>query len=250
MLSPPLRLTEHECYDPRLEIKYLLPPAAVAGVRIFLQSRFRTRSFNRTVSHVHSVYLDTPSLQRIEHSLAGIPRRNKLRLRWYDSSLPEKQFYLELKEKIGLLSRKERCCLQMASKSFDQDTDFHPRDIIRIVPENLATTLTSGSSPVVLIHYKREHFQAVQFPMRLTLDYSLKCSRVHLLAPFKPIGKGVSFGCPILEVKTSPQYMDEAHQLLSPLKLRKGRYSKYLQGCRIYGPILGKMAAMVEQDGI
>ena len=35
--------------------------------------------------------------------------------------------------------------------------------------------------------------------------------------------------------------------LLRPLQLRRGRYSKYLQGCRIFGRQLGAMAAMVER---
>lgn len=248
---PHIQLAEQESSPERLEIKYTLPTSSHHLLRSFLQNRFKQRSFNKTVSHVRSIYLDTHSLQRVEQSLAGLPKRSKLRIRWYDNPLPTDFFYLELKERVGKYNKKERCkfIINRHSDSIEQQCQIDSKELAHDISDTLRYQLHKGDIPIVLIEYKRLHFEATHLPIRITLDYEINASRIRRLNPIQVLGKKIPFGVPVLEVKTSPEYEPEIAGLLSPLRLRKSRYSKYLQGCRVFGSMLGNIATMIEQDG-
>lgn len=238
-----MQLVDHVCNPPRLEIKYVLPHSKLGSMQAYLQNKFRLRAFNQPVSRVHSVYLDSHSLQRVAHCLAGLPLRNKLRLRWYDSAVPGKYIYLELKEKKGLCSSKERCCLhteESASLSA----------LLELAPQRLWYQILQGSVPVVHIQYSRMHFEHAGTPIRITLDYNLQTARPHPQHFCRNRGKMISFGSPIVEIKAPPDCTARLSKLLASLPLRKARYSKYLQACRQFGPLVGNIAGMITEDGL
>lgn len=251
LISKNVEFAQHDSSTPRLEVKYVLTPCSRQSATAFLNNRFKRISFNNDVSHVYSVYLDTPGLTRVEHCLAGLPHRRKLRLRWYDCPLPETFFYLELKQRLGKYCQKERCRFELNDNIYSSqgDSGISINSIVGNSPEIFRPQISQGDIPTVLIDYKRLHFQTLHLPVRITLDYDLKATRIRSLESLKRLGKTISFGGPIIEVKAPPELEPELAQLLSPLRLRKSRYSKYLQGCRVHAKMLGRAATFIEKDG-
>ena len=241
----------HQKFKPRVEDKYILTKPMLNAVRTYLQGKSRCRTFLHSTSLVNSLYLDNHSLSRVEHNLAGIAKREKLRIRWYDTKSPENYCYLELKQRNGKCISKERWCFHTSYLQKGAIFNIPSKEVMEIIPDALACSLKDGNIPILIVRYRREHFQLEQLPVRITLDYALKTVRVKPFSPFSPLGIERSFGCPILEIKYEPEHGEEFQKMnyLSPFNLRKSRYSKYLQACKALGPIVGKHADTIDQDG-
>ncbi len=219
----------------RKEIKFAVPRADVAKLRQVFTGSCRCVAHNEAVSTVRSVYFDDTRLSALRANLDGLGRRRKLRLRWYDSLLPRKEFFLEVKWRNNRVTGKHR--FQVNSNISLANLSYREifAELQQSLPAQHQPTLMTYCDPIVLVEYKREHFHARDGGLRLTIDYDV--------AYYDQIGKrGVStaFRQPlhdlvVVEGKTPVGRERELRDLLYPFASRAARCSKYVQGCQMLG---------------
>ena len=222
----------------RREVKFLFRSADLGKVRGLLQSELRRQVHNKTASTVQSLYFDSPDFSACHDNLDGVGERRKLRLRWYDTPLPERHFFLELKWRSNRITGKHRLQFDSSVSLSALSYSEIRRQLSRVVPDRFQRPLELYSEPVVLVSYRREHFVSFDRAIRLTLDYDLRF--------FDQLGRrGPSARFPVacddlvvLEGKTPVGGEMRLRELLEPLAVRAHRCSKYVHGCRLIGAVL------------
>ena len=215
----------------RRETKYLLPHADIGKLRSLLKGNTKRIIHNKPVSTVRSIYFDDTLLSDCQANLDGISHRKKVRLRWYDSLMPEEVLFFEIKWRNNRVTGKHRLELQsqqnLRNLSYSQIYD----GLIDILPPQHIADLLKRSDPVVIVEYHREHFISADGLLRVTLDYNLKF--------YDQTGKqSISTSFPflmhdflVMEVKGPEETLQEVKQLLHPFAPRMGPCSKYVHGC-------------------
>ena len=184
-------------------------------------------SYEQPTSRVVSLYLEDVLLSSCHDNLDGTPRRSKLRLRWYDTPLPDDVL---AKERFPL-----RSAVALASLEI--------REIVaalsRALPAPQAELLRARDEPVLITEYERHYFEALGEPLRVTVDTNLV---------FYPQTNG---GPPrrrfpvrvpelvILEGKAPVGSEHRLRELLLPLEPWVARSSKYVMGCQSLGLLPG-----------
>lgn len=240
-LDHPFHLTEATSVDPtfagRRELKYVLDPANLDLARELMESRFDRVIFNRPVSTVRSIYFDTHQLSTCYANLKGIGRRHKVRLRWYDQPLPDKDVYFEVKWRRNQVTGKFRSPLALQRPL--KEISYHQlrEGLAAALPESSLVYAQVYDQPVVLVQYQREHFSCRDLGLRMTLDYDLVFYDMNGQA--RPaLGFGVSMpSLALIEAKSVPPAPRELSRLLSPLAQRVSRCSKYVHGCAQVGRV-------------
>jgi hypothetical protein len=184
---------------------------------------FRERSVN-------NIYFDTLQRSHFWDSVFGAAERLKVRIRWYGELFgliagP----MLELKQKYGLVGRKESYPLQ--AFVLQPGTDLAVlRDVIRqtVLPDAHTEELLS-LSPVLLNRYRRKYFLSADSRFRITIDDDLQCFR---LSPRKNtfLDKCVDRRHVIVELKYDHDCGDAADRITSRFPFRMTRWSKYVNG--------------------
>lgn len=224
----------------RREVKYLLPKADVAKLRRLLDGNCRRLIHNHRISTVRSIYFDDLRLSACRANLLGLSRRQKVRLRWYDSLLPDQRAFFEIKWRTNRVTGKHRLELE-ADRPLHHWTyrQLHDGLLDALPPRHLATVL-ANSEPVVIIEYKREHFASDDGCLRVTLDYDLvyydQTGKPSLSTAFAQRLEGLV----VLEGKSPVGRESELLRLFHPLSPRAGSCSKYVHGCRLLGLAEGR----------
>ncbi|MBN1855072.1 MAG: polyphosphate polymerase domain-containing protein [Pirellulales bacterium] len=219
----------------RREIKFTLPGADLCTLRHILSSNCHRVIHNEPVSTVRSIYFDNVNFAACYANLAGIGRRQKVRLRWYDSLQPGKDFFFEIKWRNNLITGKHRLQMRALQPLADMAFKHIVNGLIKVLPPQYIGHLLVANEPVALVEYHREHFVSADGQLRMTLDYNL--------AFYDQSGKqSISTSFPqrlhhlaVIEGKTPVGREAELKALLYPLALRSGRCSKYVHGCRHLG---------------
>ena len=224
----------------RIETKFSVPGADVAKLRSVLTGSCRPVAHNESVSLVRSVYFDDPRLSACRANLDGLGRRQKLRLRWYDSLRPGTDFFFEIKWRDNRVTGKHR--LQMRSERPLAELTYRQilTELEWVLPSRYVPALLTFNDPVVLVEYRREHLHARHSPIRLTIDYDI--------AFYRQLGKrglSTAFRQPlcdavVVEAKTPLTARRELRRLLHPFSARATRSSKYVNGCRTLGLIVNE----------
>ena len=184
-------------------------------------------------SLVSSVYFDTPTFTSFHENLAGIARRFKLRLRWYDSPLPDKHTFFEVKRRLNRATAKDRYEIFSSQPLYKVGWGDIVGALLKYLPEKPRTLLRLRPEPIALVQYKRKHFRVrdPHLQIRLTLDRDIvtvnQLGAGHLVTAF-PVPLN---GRMILEVKSSPRQKRQIPQILLPLRPRVSRFSKYVVSC-------------------
>jgi hypothetical protein len=225
--------------EARRETKYAFPRGDLPTLRRHLLDGCRRIRFNRDVSEVRSIYFDDEVLSSCRANLAGLGRRRKLRLRWYDRPSPGATGFLEIKWRrnawTGKLRREIRCEPDLADWSYREIRS----GLAGIVTNEQRAVLARYPDPVVLVAYRREHFLAPDIKARLTLDYDLTFyDQRGALRPTARVGHSLP-DFVILEVKTAGDQVAGLQRLLHPFRPRPSRCSKYVYGCRELGLLPG-----------
>jgi len=175
---------------------------------------------------VNNVYLDTPHLNSFEANLAGLCTRQKLRLRWYGSSVLNIQPQLELKEKENLLGRKKRhkppCRLNLTQSW---------ADILRTLRANVEPEwqmmLQTVSRPVLFNHYRREYYVTFDGAVRVTLDFSQAAyDQRFSLRPNLHLGLPIADSV-VIEIKAARDQAQRLQEIAAAFPLPRSRNSKY-----------------------
>lgn len=219
----------------RSEVKFVIKGADIAAVRRLLEVNCRRVVHHNSVSVVRSVYLDDDRLSCCHANLDGLGVRNKVRLRWYDSLLPNQTLYLEFKWRVNRVTGKHRFEVRSGQPLTEMTYTQLLSEIEPAIPGELRSILIRNPLPVVLVEYCREHFISWDRQIRLTIDYDL--------AFYDQCGKsGFSAGFPlrlpevvVLEGKGPVGTEGRLRDLLFPLQVRAARFSKYVHGCDALG---------------
>ena len=221
----------------RREVKFTLPGADLAKLRAVLDANCRRLVHNDRVSTVRSIYFDDVRLSACRANLAGVGRRQKLRLRWYDCLVPGNDFFFEIKWRKNRITGKHRLQLQASRPLAEMSYRQIMEGLMETLPDEHIGQVLASSQPLAIVQYKREHFASPDGSLRVTLDYEL--------AFYDQTGRrfiNTSFphrlhNLIVVEGKTPAGREWELKRLLYPLALRVGRCSKYVHGCRLLGLI-------------
>ena len=221
----------------RKELKFTIPRADVQKLRVLLERSGRRQTYNRDISTVNSVYFDDASLSTCQANLDGLGRRNKVRIRWYDTPQPGHAFFFEIKWRDNRVTGKHRLQMHASERLSELSYDTILASLSAALPEECQPALARYCEPSVLVRYQREHFTAADGSLRATIDYDI--------AYFDQTGKrfiSTSFGVPheglvVLEGKLPVGREHDLRRLVHPLGARVGRCSKYVHGCQLLGLI-------------
>ena len=93
----------------RRELKFVFPRTDVPALRRMLETNARAVRFGpERATSVNSIYFDDDRLTACRENLAGVSRRAKIRLRWYDTAMGGGLLFFEVKSRNGVLVEKKR----------------------------------------------------------------------------------------------------------------------------------------------
>ncbi len=181
---------------------------------------------------IRSLYFDTPEDKALIEKKAGVPRRQKFRIRYYNNDLS--MIRLEKKSKADGLGTKVSAPLtkEMAEKILKGDLAWMKDSKEEVIKELYSHMVSERLRPKTIVDYTREPFIYAPGNVRVTLDYNIR-SGLDCTDFLNPdcITVPASFGVCILEVKWDaflPEIIRDAVQLPSS---RTGSFSKYA-ACR------------------
>jgi hypothetical protein len=222
----------------RHEVKLAVPANDLAKVRAalaLLPTSPRPLFADRVVQ---SVYLDTFGGAAVRDNLAGVSRREKLRLRWYGASAGGVLAQLECKRRSNAVGDKLTFDLPRPV-----DVDGVPRwrllrELERMASPEFRERLC-GTEITQWIRYRRSYLGSLDGVVRVTIDREI--------VAFDQRHRGTlscRYATPlpalvIVELKAPLAARDVLEQWLQRLPWRPGRCSKYLLATsRTAGPLL------------
>ncbi len=221
----------------RREVKFTLWRPDLGALRRLLEGSGRRLVYNQSVSTVRSVYFDDAKLSSCRANLAGLGRRRKLRIRWYDCPLPRGEFFLEIKWRDNRVTGKHRLAVRSSPTLWTLPYRTILAALAEVVPEPYRPVLFACSEPVLLIEYRREHFVSREWPLRVTLDYGViyydQAGKRRVSTSFGRRHEGLV----VVEGKVPVGREQELREFLHPFSARAQRCSKYVHGCRMFGLI-------------
>ncbi len=216
----------------RYEIKFVCDPHRLSQARSWIRLHPAGFVVAYPPRRVNNLYLDTPHLSSLNANLAGLPARQKLRLRWYGEDMTDIQPFLELKGKHNLLGGKRRCLLPCKL-----DLTLTWTEILRIIragtgccPKDLAHILQTVNQPTLLNHYQREYYVTPDRVIRITLDfaqaaYDQRFSPRPNLHVRLPITDSV-----VIEIKAAQEETERLQEIAVQFPVLRSRNSKYVRG--------------------
>lgn len=221
----------------RREIKYALPLADLQKLRSILEVNCRRIVFDKRSTEVSSIYFDDHALSACHENINGVEKRGKLRLRWYDNR--DTKFFFEVKRRLGNALEKRRLAIESSVALRPLEFREIRRNLSCILPSNEAELLMVRSEPVLMTCYKREHFASRDTPIRMTLDYDIRCYDQTGTRRLR-----TRFGVPlpdliVVEGKAPLGTETDLPYLLAPLRPVLTKSSKYVMGCRLLGLVPG-----------
>lgn len=223
----------------RHELKYQI------GMADYLAIRQRLRPVLRSDPHagpdgrytIRSIYFDNFDDKALREKLAGVQRREKFRIRWYNDDLSRLTLEKKLKHD-GLCKKLSARLTETECRALlDGETDWmrdHPSELVR---ELRCKLIGQQLRPRVLVSYTREPYIYAPGNVRVTFDGDLRTSLFHRQS-LEPCPHDVSAadrpGDRILEVKYDAFLPEVVQAILQTNALRQQAYSKYT-ACRRFG---------------
>lgn len=216
--------------DFRNERKFTAPGLSTAAVEAIILSHPALFSRSFPDRYVNNIYLEDNSFGSYASNVAGIARRNKVRIRWYGHQFGyiEKPT-LEIKMKRGLAGAKEN--IPLAAFSLDHNFSL---DTLRQVYQRSGLTseiqeMLEGLSPALLNRYRRKYFLSADRKFRVTVDDGLSFVRISrygntFLQRVRNRGKIV------VELKYDVAYDEAAGRISDYFPFRLAKNSKYVNG--------------------
>ena len=184
---------------------------------------------------MNSLYFDTPDNRALREKVNGVSRREKFRLRYYNSDTST--VLLEKKLKTGSL------CAKLQTELTLEDTLALVQGKYKVFERNSPPLLlelyqkmaVQGLRPRTIVQYTREPFVYAPGNVRVTLDYHIRTGTIssEFLGPdccTIPIPNNPA----VLEVKWDSFLPSVIRDLVQNPGTRTAAFSKYA-ACRIYG---------------
>ena len=216
----------------RYELKLICEAHYLAQARTWIRLHpegFRVAYAPRTVNNL---YLDTPELNSFNANMAGVPDRQKLRLRWYgekgEGSIVS-QPVLELKYKLNLLGGKRQQVL-----ACDLDWTRPYADLLATIREATGPEwpqwLTVATQPTLINRYQREYYVTVDDAIRATLDYA-QVIYDQRLQPSPNLNRPMPLAdFVVIELKAIPEHIERLQWAVGRFPIPRSRNSKYVKG--------------------
>lgn len=182
---------------------------------------FPKKSFSNR--EIHSVYLDKHTFEYYLDNVAGISRRSKTRLRWYNNTI--EKITLEEKIKHNKVSRKPTLDLVNDSKQIPTSQTV----ISQLLNDNNVSadyTFLKSLYPILQVSYVREYY-VLDKDIRMTVDRHIKYKKLYPV-PNKKFDNSVVDV--VVEFKYPKEKQTIVNQLLEGLPFRLFRHSKYAIG--------------------
>lgn len=250
-MSPPFpdMAQDHRLQQQRFELKYLVEESSTGWMRDFISSYLELDEFGigkpGQAYPVHSVYLDSDSLETHHAYINGTKNRYKLRLRYYDDA-PDSPVFVELKARVDNCILKRRCGIRreavplvMAGQlpDMDQLITTEPRHLAAL--ERFIVLMQEiNARPKLHNSYFREAWVSPNDnSVRVTFD------RKVYIEPYFKNDAPVGFTTPrltyapfvILELKFTNRYPDWFKVLVRRFNLMQGSSAKYSGGVLLVG---------------
>ncbi len=184
---------------------------------------------------IRSLYFDNLRDKALREKLDGVDRREKFRIRYYNSDLS--LIRLEKKSKVGGLGTKYTAPLtaEEVRRILEGDILWMKASPHPLTRELYCKLLYQGLRPKTIVEYTREPFIFRPGNVRVTLDYDLRTA-LSCRDFLDPESLTVPAGdAPILlEVKWDEFLPDIIRDIVQLPGRRASAFSKYAQ-CRIYG---------------
>ena len=226
----------------RHELKLVSDEEAYPEVRMALRLE---RAGIRTLHPprvVQSLYLDTAFQRALEENLAGLSRREKLRVRWYGERTSAVEAVLEKKCRENALGWKESVRLPGALDVAGRARHAFVAELAGRVDVAWRVRL-AGLEPAQWVRYRREYFTSADRRVRLTLDRELAFLDQRRLARLADDERTPSPRVLVLELKCAPEDLDEARAIVDRLPIPPGRCSKFVLAA---APLSGPLPSLLE----
>ncbi len=226
-------------FAPRHEIKFFLSATDAVWLSARLASALnRDKNAGPDGSYlVRSLYLDDAFDTAYYDKIAGVPSRDKYRIRLYN--LDDRAILLERKRKIGDLIQKDSVQIsrRMAERIEAGDPGGFERVDNPLVKDLFRGMRTKLMRPVVLVDYAREAFCHPAENARVTIDRYLRAGpRTALFDANVPTLPALDVDQAILEVKFDRVLPDFIALLLYDAPASRSAISKYV-ACRRFEPL-------------
>ncbi|MCM1040252.1 MAG: polyphosphate polymerase domain-containing protein [Ruminococcus sp.] len=183
---------------------------------------------------IRSLYFDNAEDKALREKLDGVSRREKFRIRYYNSDTS--YIHLEKKSKMGNLGTKENALLtkEEAQAVADGDFDWMSQHKDPLIQEFYRKITTQGLRPKTIVDYTREPYTYAPGNVRITIDYHIRTGLFHtdFLNP----------DCPTIPIEGSPIILEVKWDAWLPDVIRDAiqlndrhccAFSKYA-ACRTY----------------
>lgn len=123
---------------------------------------------------IRSLYFDDLQDTALREKLDGVSRREKFRIRYYNSN--PSVIHLEKKSKLDSLGTKASANLtaEQAQAIVSGDLEWMRRDPHPLIQELYGKMKTQGLRPKTIVDYTREPFIFTPGNVRVTLDYNIR----------------------------------------------------------------------------
>ena len=202
----------------RYEIKYRIELLGLASIEAVILMHPASFSISFPDRQVNNIYLDTPNLHCFYQNIEGVPRRQKMRLRWYGKmDYPQNNSVLEIKNKNAELGWKDS--FKISNRSIDTKEEL--LSAIAEQPVRLDTL-----TPILHNSYYRKYYISSDGLFRLTID-----SEQSFKLPFSNMDALDLSRYPIIvELKYEAEYAERARDIMDYLPFRQTKNSKYTNG--------------------
>jgi len=241
----------------RVEQKFFVTPDRMI-LALALVRRTCRRDGAYPEEQINSLYFDTPELDEHQNSLAGEFAKSKVRIRWYgeqhdphesagpaaqtSSAVPGVSVWLELKQRRGLASTKQRCAIDVAAGMLE------PQALSRgIVPVGMLVCAMAGFGffsakplrPVIAISYWRLRFVEPRTGFRVAFDSQVRST---VIMPGIGCGeRGLELPGVVIEVKGPSAELPACLGQLRDLGSSWTRFSKYSSSLDAHAGDLGSV---------
>ena len=179
---------------------------------------------------INSVYYDTENFNSAKDNLAGISKRRKYRIRWYDNN--DNIFNYEIKVKNNNLGNKFSLTSNDVKKKsedlFSYKNEYLKKDENRFFLDQINSL---DLKPKLKVSYLRSYYlynKKIRITYDQKIDYSL-LNRFNLNEFKKKDSMNV------IEIKFAPENYYLASSLIKDSKFIPKRFSKYLRGLHLLG---------------
>jgi len=206
----------------RYEIKYAIDEVNSSDIESAILQH--PMSFRKAYPdrQVNNIYLDTPDFHCFYQNIDGVPRRKKMRLRWYGASdTPKTKSILEIKNKNAELGWKD-------SYKVDGSKIDSRENLLSLIAEQPVEA--NNLIPILHNTYHRKYYISSDRLFRITID-----TEQSFKMPFSLMQPHTTHRYPtIVELKYEAADANRARDVMDYLPFRQTKNSKYTNGVICY----------------